>query len=88
MFKILLTTLFVSAFFILFFEPKWNLKNKIVRNTNEEATTTGGFIEDTYRGPFVDHFIPPTYGDIGTFTSYSSIPENNWLHGFPHKKAK
>jgi hypothetical protein len=31
--------------------------------------------------------IKPIYGDIGTFVAYSSISENHWLHGFPHKKA-
>lgn len=83
MIKIILTILLVGAFFILFFKPKYNLKNKTV----EEPSTTAGFIEDTYRGPFVDKFIPPKYGDMGTFVAYSSVPENNWLHGFPHKKA-
>jgi hypothetical protein len=28
------------------------------------------------------------YGDIGTFTGYSSVPEDHWLHGFPHEKAQ
>ncbi len=30
MFSILITTILVSAFFILFFEPNWNSKNKRV----------------------------------------------------------
>jgi len=30
MFNILITTILVSAFFILFFEPNWNSKNKRV----------------------------------------------------------
>jgi len=83
MIKTILTILLVGTFFILFFKPKYNLKNKTV----DEPSTTTGFIDDTYRGPFVDNFIPPKYGDIGTFVAYSSVPENNWLHGFPHKKA-
>jgi len=83
MIKTILTILLVGAFFILFFKPKYNLKNKTV----DEPSTTAGFIDDTYRGPFVDNFIPPKYGDVGTFVAYSSVPENNWLHGFPHKKA-
>ena len=85
MFKIIVTILLVGAFFILFFKPKYNLKNKTV--SEPEASTSAGFIEDTYRGPFVDHFIPPAVGDVGTFVAYSSIPEDNWLHGFPQKKA-
>ena len=83
MIKTILTISLVGAFFILFFKPKYNLKNKTV----DEPSTTAGFIDDTYRGPFVDNFIPPKYGDVGTFVAYSSVPENNWLHGFPHKKA-
>lgn len=86
MFAIILTILLVGSFFILFFKPKYNLKNKTVVK-EEEPSTTAGFIEDTYRGPFVDNFIPPKYGDIGTFVPYSSVPENHWLHGFPHKKS-
>lgn len=84
MIKTILTVLLVGAFFILFFKPTYNLKNKKVV---EEPSTTAGFIDDTYRGPFVDNFIPPKYGDVGTFVAYSSVPEDHWLHGFPHKKA-
>ena len=83
MLNVIVAIILTSAFFILFFEPRINSENKRV---NKESTTKG-FIEDTYRGPFVDKFIPPKYGDIGTFTGYSSVPENNWLHGFPHEKA-
>jgi|TARA_B110000967_G_C18854407_1_gene546365 hypothetical protein len=84
MIKVLVTIILVSAFFILFFNPTFDLKNK----TEPEVSTTAGFIEDTYRGPFINHFIPPKYGDIGTFTAYSSIPDDHWLHGFPHESGK
>ena len=84
MLSVIVAIILTSAFFILFFELDFNSKNK---RSVEKASTTDGFIEDTYRGPFVDKFIPPKYGDIGTFTGNSSVPENNWLHGFPHKKA-
>ena len=53
-----------------------------------EASTTAGFIKDTYRDPFINHFIPPKVGNIGKFVPFSSVPEDNWLHGFPHKKSK
>ena len=86
MFGIIVTIILVSAFFILFFNPTFDLKNKT--EPEAEASTTAGFIEDTYRGPFVDNFIPPKYGDVGTFVAYSSVPEDNWLHGFPHKKSE
>ena len=92
MLRIILTILLVGAFFILFFKPNYNLKNKtdlgsVATDTGtEEVSTTDGFVEDTYRGPFVTFQLdPPRYGDIGTFVAYSSIPETNWLSGFPQK---
>jgi len=30
----------------------------------------------------------PIYGDVGTFVAYSTVPEDHWLHGFPHEKTK
>ena len=84
MLRIILTILLVGAFFILFFKPNYNLKNKtdlgsVATDTGTgEVSTTDGFVEDTHRGP-------PRYGDIGTFVAYSSIPETNWLSGFPQK---
>jgi hypothetical protein len=88
----LVTVIIVSAFFILFFEGM-SSKNKMkrkkeIKRKKIEASTTAGFIEDTYRDPFINHFIPPKVGNIGKFVSYSGIPENHWLHGFPHKKSK
>jgi len=84
MISVIIAIILTSMFFILFFEPSFNSKNK---RDVEKVSTIDGFIEDTYRGPFVDKFIPPKYGEIGTFTGYSSVPEDNWLHGFPHEKA-
>jgi hypothetical protein len=63
-------------------------RKKEIKRKKIEASTTAGFIEDTYRDPFINHFIPPKVGNIGKFVSYSGIPENHWLHGFPHKKSK
>jgi hypothetical protein len=85
MLNIIIAVLLTSAVFILFFEQKLNLKNK--KEVEEDVSTSRGFIEDTYRGPFVDHFIPPRYGDIGSFVGYSGVSEDHWLHGFPHEKA-
>tara|TARA_R110000851_G_scaffold140252_2_gene277567 strand:+ start:3688 stop:3981 length:294 start_codon:yes stop_codon:yes gene_type:complete len=97
MIRIIVTIILVSAFFILFFNPSFELQNKI--EPKEEASTTAGFIEDTddafimpmYPSPLIkmdsNGNIKPIYGDIGTFVAYSSVPENHWLHGFPHKKA-
>jgi hypothetical protein len=86
MMDILATAIIVSALFILFFMEGSKKKRKIRKKP--EASTTAGFIEDTYRDPFINHFIPPKYGNIGKFVPYSGVPEDNWLHGFPHKKAK
>ena len=88
MIDILVTAIIVSTVFILFFmEGNKKKKKKNVRK-KPEASTTAGFIEDTYRDPFINHFIPPKVGNIGTFVPFSGVPENNWLHGFPHKKSK
>ena len=91
MIDIIVTIILVSAFFILFFGgmgPENKKKKKKKKVNKPEASTTAGFIEDTYRDPFINHFIPPKVGNIGKFVPYSSVPEDNWLHGFPHKKAK
>ena len=85
-----------SAFFILFFEPG----RKVVSKNKSKPSTAMGFIEDT-RDAFIIPMYPsqlierditgkviPIYGDIGTFRGYSSVPEYNWLHGFPHEKAQ
>jgi hypothetical protein len=92
MWKIILTIILTSAFFILFFEPS---KKMVSENKSKPiASTATGFIEDSYEA-----FHYPTYahdmleskyrfGDIGTFTGYSSVPEDHWLHGFPHEKTK
>jgi len=86
------TVIIVSAFFILFFEgmgPKNKRKRKKEKMRKKiEASTIVGFVEDTSRDPFINHFIPPKVGNTGKFVPYSSVPENHWLHGFPHKKSK
>jgi hypothetical protein len=81
MIRIIITILLVGAFFILFFKPKYDLKNKTV----SEPSSTKGFVEDTHRGPilFGRDGIPPRYGNIGTFVAYSGVPEEHWLNGFP-----
>ncbi|ALI95710.1 hypothetical protein OlV7_078c [Ostreococcus lucimarinus virus 7] len=97
MWKILMTILLTSAFFILFFEQGMSSKNKSRRD--EKVSTAHGFIEDT-RDAFIVPVYPtqvmnrditgkiiPNYGDIGDFVPYSSVPEDHWLHGFPHEKA-
>jgi len=82
MFKIIITIILTSAFFILFFVSDMKgKKKKIVKE--EEPSTTKGFIEDTYRGPITDRFIPPKPGKIGTFVGYTNVPDHVWLYGFP-----
>jgi len=82
MFKIILTIILTSAFFILFFTLQTkNKKEETERIEAEKVSTTHGFIEDTYRGPITDRFIPPKYGDIGTFVGETSLPN----FGFPYE---
>jgi len=94
MIKTIVTIILVSAFFILFFNPTFDLKNK----TEPEASTTAGFIEDT-RDAFIIPIYPsqvmdrditgqlkPVYGDVGMFVAYSTVPDEHWLSGFPNKK--
>lgn len=87
MIKIVVTIILVSAFFILFFNPQFELQNKTVTK-KEKVSTIEGFIKDSYSNPFIDNFIPPKYGDIGTFTAYSNIPDDHWLSGFPHEPSE
>jgi hypothetical protein len=100
MWKIILTIILTSAFFILFFEPGLRVVSKNKRQRDVVKSTADGFIEDT-RDAFIIPVYPtqvmdrditgkivPIYGDIGTFTGYSSVPEDHWLHGFPHEKAQ
>ena len=94
MIRIIVTIILVSAFFILFFNPAFELQNK---TEVSKASTTAGFIEDT-RDAFIIPMYPAqimdrditgkvksVYGDIGTFVAYSTVPDEHWLSGFPHK---
>ena len=80
-----------SAFFILFFEP--SKKVEVSKNRSVSAPV-GEFIEDSYEafhyGSYAHDMMDSKYryGDIGTFTGYSSVPEDHWLHGFPHEETK
>ena len=98
MWKIVVTIILTSIFFVLFFEPY--IRFNIDVNSKNKVSTTKGFIEDT-RDAFIMPRYPtqlstrdetgelqPVYGDIGTFVPYSSVPEDHWLHGFPHEKAE
>lgn len=98
MWKIFVTIILTSMFFVLFFEQYLRINDDDI-NSKNKVSTTDGFIEDT-RDAFIMPMYPtqllvrdetgkiqPTYGDIGTFVPYSSVPEDHWLHGFPHEKA-
>ena len=99
MLRTIVTIVLTSAFFILFFEPKLRLNSKNKSGKVDPPSTTKGFIEDT-QDAFIHPMYPsqllvrdetgkqiPVLGDIGTFVPYSSVPEDHWLHGFPHEKA-
>jgi hypothetical protein len=101
MIKIIVTIILVSTFFILFFNPiMMELQNKKETKSEKEVSTTAGFIEDT-RDAFIIPMYPAQimdrditgkvksiHGDIGTFVAYSTVPDEHWLSGFPHKKTK
>ena len=101
MWKIVIAIILTSVFFVLFFEPY--IRTNTVINSKNKVSATDGFIEDT-RDVLAGRVgtrqstqlltrdesgeLEPVYGDIGSFMPYSSVPENNWLHGFPHEKAE
>ena len=98
MWKIVVTIILTSIFFVLFFEP--HLKFNIDFNSKNKVSTVRGFIEDTrdafiiprYPTQVIDRDITgelePVYGDIGSFEPYSSVSDDQWLHGFPHESGK
>lgn len=98
MWKIILTIILTGAFFILFFDKGLFSKNKS-EEEEVKVSTAHGFIEDT-RDAFIVPVYPtqvmdrditgeliPITGSTGDFVGYSSVPEYDWLHGFPHEKA-
>jgi len=91
LFTFVMAVVLTATVFILFFDLDSDImksKNKTKEEETGEVSTSHGFVEDTYRGPITDRFIPPKYGPIGSFVGYSSVSEYNWLHGFPHEKSK
>ena len=80
MYKILATIILVGGFFILFFNPSFELKNKREKIQTSMAT---GFIEDTNEAFIIPTYptqliekdmygnIKPIYGDIGNFIPYT-----------------
>ena len=103
MISILVAVILTGMFFVLFFGSPWNSKNKRERKrkiVQLEPSTTRGFVEDT-ADAFIIPMYPTQLirrdsngktlvagGKTRYFAPYSSIPENHWLHGFPHKKTK
>ena len=98
MWKIVVTIILTSMFFVLFFEPY--IKFNIGINSKNKVSTIDGFIEDT-RDAFIMPRYPtqvmdrdltgevqPVYGDIGSFEPYSSVSDDQWLYGFPHEGGK
>jgi hypothetical protein len=96
MWKIVVTIILTSVFFVLFFEPYLKISADV--NSKNKVSTTKGFIEDT-RDAFIMPRYPTqlstrdetgelqtTYGDIGTFVPYST--DDTWLSGFPHEPSE
>ena len=98
MWKIVIAIILTSTFFVLFFEPY--IRTNTVVNSKNKVSTTDGFIEDTRDVGIMPRYptqlstrdetgeLEPIYGDIGSFIPYSSVPEDHWLHGFPHEEAE
>ncbi len=103
MISILVAVILTGMFFVLFFGLSWNSKNKREKKRKIrqlEPSTTRGFTEDT-ADAFIIPMYPTQLmrrdnkgkmikigGKTRYFAPYSSVPENHWLHGFPHKKTK
>jgi hypothetical protein len=77
MFRIIITTLLVGAFFILFFKPRYNLKNKTV--PKPEASTTAGFIEDT-DDAFINPRFPTPLMKMGCHPSFHYLKDQRMGH--------
>lgn len=78
----IITLLFVSAFVVLFYLVYYRRKNK-------DDTATDVLI-DMLKDPLIvsrAYFTEPIDGPLGDFEAYDSVPEDHWLHGFPHKEA-
>jgi hypothetical protein len=96
MWKIVVTIILTSVFFVLFFEPYLKIRTDI--NSKNKVSTIDGFIEDTrdafimprYPTQVMDRDITgelqPVYGDIGTFVPYST--DDDWISGFPHEPSE
>lgn len=80
----IITLIIVAALFILFFSLYKKRKNK-----SDTAYDVG---VDLLKDPLVvsrAYFTEPALGDIGDFEGFESSgwSEDDWLHGFTHKKA-
>jgi hypothetical protein len=96
MWKIVVTIILTSVFFVLFFEPY--LKFNIDINSKNKVSTAKGFIEDTRDAFIMPRYptqvmdrditgeIQPVYGDIGSFIPYST--DDHWISGFEYESGK
>ena len=80
----IITLTIVAALFILFFSLYKKRKNK-----SDTAFYVG---LELLKDPLVvsrAYFTEPATGDIGDFEPFSSsgLSDDDWLHGFTHKKS-
>ena len=78
----IITILFVAAVVVMFYLVYYRRKNK--------ADTASDVLVDMLKDPLIvsrAYFTEPLSGPIGDFEAYDSIPEDHWLHGFPHEKS-
>ena len=79
----------MSVFFFMKTKNVSLKKKKMIENQKQYATATevmNSILSDPLVVDRID-FNENLNGSIGDFTGYSSVSENNWLHGFPHEKA-
>lgn len=88
---ILILIIDVFVFFFMKTENGSVKKKKIPENQiQKQHVSAMDVMASISRDPLVVDridFNEKLNGSIGDFTGYSSISENDWLHGFPHEKS-
>jgi hypothetical protein len=96
MWKIVVTIILTSVFFVLFFEPY--LKYNIDFNSKNKMSTTKGFIEDTRDAFIIPRYptqlstrdetgeLKTVYGDLGAFVPYTT--DDHWISGFSYEPSE
>jgi ABC-type dipeptide/oligopeptide/nickel transport system permease component len=89
----LIILIVVSIFFFMNVQSFSKKKMDIIREEEVGAENISAMevMLENLKDPVIVNRIDFTenpIGSIGNFTGYSSIPEDHWLHGFPHEKSQ